>query len=79
MNCLLHVCIDVVWRKKKGEGEGEGWQAACSQYHHHHHFIRLASHNGTVSIYQEANVAVIPRGGRYIWHIGKPLTRIIDI
>lgn len=73
------MCVLMVCGEKKSGGEGEGWQAACSQYHHHHHFIRLASHNGTVSIYQEANVAVIPRGGRYIWHIGKPLTRIIDI
>lgn len=54
-----------------------GWQAARSQYHHH--FIRLALHNGNVWIYQEANVAVIPTGRRYIWHIRKPLAGFMDI
>lgn len=54
-----------------------GWQAARSQYHHH--FIRLALHNGNVRIYQQANVAVIPTGRRYIWHIRKPLARFMDI
>lgn len=39
----------------------------------------LDLHNGNVRIYQRANVAVIPRGSRYIWHLGKPLTRFMDI
>lgn len=41
--------------------------------------LSLDWHNGNVRIYQRANVAVIPRGSRYIWHLGKPLTRFMDI
>lgn len=67
------------------EKRGKGWKAASSQYYHHHHhhphhFIRLALHNGSVSIYQEANVAVIPRGSRYIFGTSvKPLTRFMGV